>query len=117
MIHRYEPSILRNSDQEIRWLVHKGDRQALLQNGLQLIHLRPQKINTRSWKQPISIKCLYYDLSDSIDHYALLVIQNFQIENNFRNAASRLQRPTETILLLNVLVFISNTDKTIRSVS
>jgi hypothetical protein len=98
LIHRYEPSILRNSGQEITWLVHKGDRQALLQNGLQLIHLRPQKINTQNWKQPISIKCLYYDLLDAIDHYALLVSQNFHIEDNFRNAANRLQQPTETTL-------------------
>ena len=66
LIHRYEPATLENSGKQIKWPIYKGNRIALLRNGLQITHLVPLKIDDCDWIQPILITCLYEDLLASI---------------------------------------------------
>jgi hypothetical protein len=98
--HLYAPKILKdkNSGKTIDWITHKLDRIADLDPlyNFQAEHLVPHDHGNNRWSQPLSIKCLYYDLISTIDKYSSLITQDHNLELRFRQTADALVEPEKT---------------------
>lgn len=101
-IHLHGPKLLKSksSNRTIGWIAHKLGRSAKLgsPHNLQAQHLVPHHHGNNRWSQPISIVCLFDDLSAVIDNYASLIHQDPNLESKFRQTANALVIPEETSL-------------------